>query len=125
MKFLSAGGGINLTNNSGFTPAHHAVEAGATETLTALIAAGANLTIPMRRARYRSTPLVAAEIRPLIMLLETAVKKPAEASSTTATMASGVSSAGVFIVLDREPERRLEREALRALPAPSWLKHPS
>ena len=77
VKFLLArGAGINLTNNTGFTPAHHAVEAGASDTLTALIAAGANLTIastqgalPIDTARRRGD-------QAMITLLEAAVKKP-------------------------------------------------
>lgn len=77
VKFLLArGAGINLTNNSGFTPAHHAVEAGATETLTALIAAGANLTIPNAQGVL---PIDTAKRRgnqAVITLVEAAVKKP-------------------------------------------------
>jgi amidohydrolase family protein/ankyrin repeat protein len=77
VKFLlERGAGINLTNNSGFTPAHHAVEAGASETLTALIAAGANLTIPNVQG---TLPLETARRRgdqAVMLLLEAALKKP-------------------------------------------------
>jgi hypothetical protein len=46
---LARGAGINLTNNSGFTPVHHAAEAAALDALTTLIAAGADVTIPNAR----------------------------------------------------------------------------
>ena len=37
---------MNLVNLTGFTPVHHAAEAGAIDALRILIAAGADLTIP-------------------------------------------------------------------------------
>ena len=46
---LARGAHINLTNNTGFTPVHHAVEAGAIDALTVLLAARADLTIPNAR----------------------------------------------------------------------------
>jgi hypothetical protein len=77
VKFLLArGAGINLTNNSGFTAVHHAVEASAIETVTALIAAGANVTIPNVQG---ALPLDTAKRRgneAVIKLLEGAAKKP-------------------------------------------------
>ena len=42
---LNAGANINLANRSGFTPLHHAGEAGSKEAATLLIAKGANLTL--------------------------------------------------------------------------------
>jgi ankyrin repeat protein len=42
---LDAGANINLANRSGFTPLHHAGEAGSKEAATLLIAKGANLTL--------------------------------------------------------------------------------
>ena len=46
---LARGARINLTNNTGFTPVHHAVEAGAVDALTVLLGARADLTIPSSR----------------------------------------------------------------------------
>ena len=46
---LGRGAGINLTNNTGFTPVHHAVEAGAVDALNVLLRARADLTIPSAR----------------------------------------------------------------------------
>ena len=54
---LARGASVNLTNNTGFTPVHHAIEAGAVEALAALLDARADLTIaakgvtPMQTAR--------------------------------------------------------------------------
>ena len=42
---LDAGAMINLANRSGFTPLHHAAEAGSEEATALLIAKGANLTL--------------------------------------------------------------------------------
>ena len=55
---LRAGALINGTNLSGFTPLHHAGEAGATDAATVLIAHGASLTLKNRRLQ---TPLETAE----------------------------------------------------------------
>jgi len=58
VRFLLArGAGINLTNNTGFTPVHHAIEAGAVDALTVLLNAGADLTIA---ARSGATPMQTA-----------------------------------------------------------------
>jgi ankyrin repeat protein len=43
---LDRGAGIQLANLTGFTPLHHAAEAGATEAAMALLAAGADPTWP-------------------------------------------------------------------------------
>jgi len=51
---LDAGGRINLANRSGFTPLHHAAEAGSKEAATLLIAKGASL--PLRNIRHQ-TPI--------------------------------------------------------------------
>lgn len=55
---LARGAGIDLTNNTGFTPVHHAIEAGAVEALTVLLHAKADLTIP---ARSGVTPMQTAQ----------------------------------------------------------------
>lgn len=54
---LARGASVNLTINTGFTPVHHAIEAGAVESLAVLLDARADLTIaakgviPMETAR--------------------------------------------------------------------------
>jgi len=48
---------INLANRSGFTPLHHAAEAGSAEAATLLIAKGANLTA--RNARQQTAEQIA------------------------------------------------------------------
>jgi hypothetical protein len=45
---LARGAGLNLTNNTGFTAVHHAIEGGATDALALLLAAKADLTIAAR-----------------------------------------------------------------------------
>ena len=50
---LDAGANINSANRSGFTPLHHAGEAGSKEAATLLTAKGANLTL---RNMYAQTP---------------------------------------------------------------------
>lgn len=73
---IARGAGLNLTNLSGFTPVHHAAEAGATDALNILIAAGADLTIPNARG---SLPLDTARAQghaEAVVLLEAASKKP-------------------------------------------------
>ena len=63
---LARGASINLPNNTGFTPAHHAVEAGAVEALTVLLSAGADLSIaargvtPLQTARRLNHPRILA-----------------------------------------------------------------
>ena len=54
---LDAGADINLANRSGFTPLHHAAEAGSAEAATLLIAKGANLTA--RNARQQTAEQIA------------------------------------------------------------------
>jgi len=54
---LEAGAEINLPNRSGFTPLHHAGEAGSKEAAALLIAKGADLTL--RNARNQ-TPIETA-----------------------------------------------------------------
>ena len=54
---LDAGATINLANRSGFTPLHHAGEAGSKEAATLLIAKGASLTL--RNIRHQ-TPIETA-----------------------------------------------------------------
>jgi hypothetical protein len=75
VRFLLArGAGINLQNATGFTPVHHAAEAGALDALTALIAAGADVSIasragvlPLTTARQRGNAAV-------VRVLEAATK---------------------------------------------------
>lgn len=55
---LARGANMNLTNNTGFTPIHHAIEAGAVDALTVLLDARADLTIP---ARSGATPMQTAQ----------------------------------------------------------------
>jgi uncharacterized protein len=50
---LDARANINSANRSGFTPLHHAAEAGSKEAATLLITNGANLTL---RNNYEQTP---------------------------------------------------------------------
>ncbi len=52
-----AGATINLANRSGFTPLHHAAEAGSKEAAALLIAKGANLTL---RNLRNQTPIETA-----------------------------------------------------------------
>ena len=67
---LDAGAMINLANRSGFTPLHHAAEAGSEEAAALLIAKGANLTLrnlhnqtPMETAMASHHPAVAEVLR--------------------------------------------------------------
>ena len=73
---IARGASLNLTNNTGFTPVHHAAEAGAADALAILIEAGADITIannqgllPVDTARGRNHAQA-------IQLLEAASKKP-------------------------------------------------
>lgn len=68
---LARGANINLTNNTGFTPAHHAVEGGAVEALGVLLAAGADLTIPARGVTPMETARRLNHPRILSLLQET------------------------------------------------------
>ena len=77
LKILIArGANLNLTNNTGFTPVHHAAEAGALESLSILIEAGADITIannqgllPLDTARGRGQVQA-------VQVLEAASRKP-------------------------------------------------
>lgn len=77
LKLLIArGASLNLANNTGFTPVHHAAEAGAAEAMSILLAAGADITIanvagmlPIDTARGQGHVAVVA-------LLEAPPKKP-------------------------------------------------
>jgi ankyrin repeat protein len=50
---LDAGANINAANRTGYTPLHHAAEAGSKEAATLLITSGANLSL---RNMYEQTP---------------------------------------------------------------------
>jgi hypothetical protein len=72
---IARGANLNLANNTGFTPAHHAVEGGAVEVLSILIAAGANVSLtntagdrPIDMARRRNN-------QEMIRLLESAAPR--------------------------------------------------
>ena len=69
---IARGASLNLANNTGFTPAHHAVEGNALDALTILVAAGADVSLannagarPLDLARSRSN-------QAMIKLLESA-----------------------------------------------------
>jgi ankyrin repeat protein len=52
-SLLDAGANINAANRTGYTPLHHAAEAGSKEAATLLITNGANLSL---RNMYEQTP---------------------------------------------------------------------
>lgn len=65
VRFLLArGANVNLANNTGFTPVHHAIEAGAADALAVLLEARADLAIaargvaPMETARRLNNPRI-------------------------------------------------------------------
>lgn len=73
---MRRGATVNLANRTGFTPLHHAAEAGAVDALAALLAAGADASIastqgalPIDTARRRGDQAA-------VRMLETATKKP-------------------------------------------------
>lgn len=73
---MRRGATVNLANRTGFTPLHHAAEAGAVDAMAALLAGGADATIastqgalPIDTARRRGDQAA-------VKLLETASKKP-------------------------------------------------
>ncbi len=73
---LARGASINAVNVTGFTPLHHAAEAGAVETLRILLAAGADTSIPNGQGML---PIDTARERghvDAVQLLEAAEKKP-------------------------------------------------
>ncbi|MBK8250156.1 MAG: amidohydrolase family protein [Gemmatimonadetes bacterium] len=66
---LARGANINLPNNTGFTPVHHAIEGGAVDALAVLLMAKADVSIPARgvapvaTARRLNNPRVLALLR--------------------------------------------------------------
>jgi ankyrin repeat protein len=73
---MRRGATVNLANRTGFTPLHHAAEAGALDAIAALLAGGADATIastqgalPIDTARRRGDQAA-------VKLLESATKKP-------------------------------------------------
>jgi ankyrin repeat protein len=73
---IAKGAKLNLTNLTGFTPVHHAAEAGSTEALNILLAAGADFTIPNRQGNL---PIDTAKHRgnlEAVQALEAAARKP-------------------------------------------------
>jgi ankyrin repeat protein len=73
---ITRGATLNLANRTGFTPLHHAAEAGANDALAILIAAGADINIASSQGRR---PLDSAKVhgdQAVIQLLEAAAKKP-------------------------------------------------
>lgn len=73
---IARGASLNLTNISGFTPVHHAAEAGAVDALKILIAAGADLTIPNAQGNLPIDTARAQNHVEAIQILEAAGKKP-------------------------------------------------
>jgi ankyrin repeat protein len=73
---IARGASLNLTNVTGFTPVHHAAEAGAVDALNILIAAGADLTIPNEQGRLPIDTARARSNVDAIRILEAAEKKP-------------------------------------------------
>ena len=72
---LASGASINATNLTGFTPAHHAAEAGSADAMKFLIEAGADVTIPNTAGAF---PIDTAREHghvAVIALLESAGKK--------------------------------------------------
>jgi ankyrin repeat protein len=73
---IARGASLNLANNTGFTPVHHAAEAGSAEAMKILLEAGADITIPNIRGNL---PLDTARSQGhgnVVQLLEAAMKKP-------------------------------------------------
>jgi ankyrin repeat protein len=73
---LDVGADINLANHSGFTPLHHAAEAGSEEAATLLIAKGANFAL---RTKNGQTIEQVAEIShhpDIAEILQQAMKRP-------------------------------------------------
>ena len=73
---LAHGASINLANRTGFTPLHHAAEAGAADVLSALLAAGADPSIASAQG---ALPIDTARRRGdvgLVRALEAASRKP-------------------------------------------------
>lgn len=73
---MRRGATVNLANRTGFTPLHHAAEAGAVDALAVLLASGADASIasaqgalPIDTARRRGDQAA-------VRLLESATKKP-------------------------------------------------
>jgi len=73
---IARGASLNLTNITGFTPVHHAAEAGAVDALKILIAAGADLTIPNAQGNLPIDTARAQNHVEAIQILEAAGKKP-------------------------------------------------
>ena len=73
---IARGASLNLTNISGFTPVHHAAEAGAVDALNILIAAGADLNIPNGRGMLPIDTARSQNHVDAIRILEAAEKKP-------------------------------------------------
>jgi hypothetical protein len=65
---LARGASVNLANNTGFTPVHHAIEAGAADALEVLLGASADLTIPARGVTPMATARRLNNARILSML---------------------------------------------------------
>lgn len=73
---IARGASLDLTNITGFTPAHHAAESGSLEALTVLIEAGADISIPNGRGLQPLDTARANGHTTVIQLLESAAKKP-------------------------------------------------
>lgn len=73
---IARGATLNLANRTGFTPVHHAAEAGANDALAILIAAGADISIASAQGRRPLDTARARGDQAAIQLLERAAKKP-------------------------------------------------
>lgn len=73
---LDAGADINLTNRSGFTPLHHAAEAGSKEAATLLIAKGANFALRNKNGQTVEQIAEASHHPDITEILQQAMKGP-------------------------------------------------
>jgi ankyrin repeat protein len=73
---LDAGANINLANRSGFTPLHHAGEAGSKEAATLLIAKGANLTLRNMHDQTAEQTAMASHHPDVAEILRQAITSP-------------------------------------------------
>jgi hypothetical protein len=73
---LARGATLNLANNTGFTPLHHAAEAGAIDALAVLIAAGADHTLVTMQGKLALDIVRERGDKAAVAQLEAAAKKP-------------------------------------------------
>jgi ankyrin repeat protein len=73
---IAKGASLNAVNRTGFTPIHHAAEAGATEALRILLASGADVTIPNGKGMLPIDTAREQGNDDAVQVLEAAQKKP-------------------------------------------------